>query len=60
MPYGAHSSASDLVIMFTPPLEMLYAEMFLIATSPAIDELLAIAPPPPAIITLAAAWAKKK
>ena len=46
--------------MFTPPLEMLYAEMFFTATSPQIDELLAIAPPPLAIITLATAWAKKK
>src|SRR3954447_4258860 len=60
MPCGAHSSASDLVIMLTPPLEMLYAEMFFTATSPQMEELLAIAPPPPCIITFAAAWAKKK
>ena len=32
-----------MVSMFTPPLEMLYAEMFFTATSPQIDELLAIA-----------------
>ena len=34
--------------------------MFFTATSPQMDELLAIAPPPPGIITFATAWAKKK
>src|SRR3954452_6871169 len=60
MPCGAHSSGSDLVIMLTPPLEMFDAEVFFSATSPQMDELLAITPPLLAIITLAPAWAKKK